>query len=69
MFDADIHAAGSKIRAWSTTRQSHGQPQPAGTDAQGRPIVLRLELSELPSGVDAFERTFFDLRCPMKVAE
>jgi type VI secretion system protein ImpL len=69
MYDADSHAPGSKTRAWSTTRQSHGQAQPAGTDAQGRPIVLRVELSELPSGVDAFERTFFDLKCPMRVTE
>jgi type VI secretion system protein ImpL len=68
MYDADPHAAGSKTREWSTTRQPHGQPQQAGTDPQGHNIVLHVELSELPSG-DVFDRNFFALKCPSKVAE
>jgi type VI secretion system protein ImpL len=69
MYDADMHAPGSKIREWSTTRQSHGQPQDAGTDAQGRKIVMRVEISEPPSGYDAFERGFFSPKCVSKVTE
>jgi type VI protein secretion system component VasK len=69
MYDADAHDPGSKTRAWSTTRQSHGQPQSAGTDAQGRPIVMRVEISEFPSGYDAFDRSFFSPKCVSKVTE
>jgi type VI protein secretion system component VasK len=69
MFDADAHPPGTKTLAWSQTKQSHGQPQSAGTDAQGRPIVLRVEISESPAGADAFDRNFFTLKCPSKVAE
>ncbi|MGH9558722.1 MAG: type VI secretion system membrane subunit TssM [Bryobacteraceae bacterium] len=67
MYDADPRSGG-KVAQWSMLRQGHGQPQ-APTDAQGRPIVLRVEISEFPAGVDLFDRNFFGVRCPGKVAE
>jgi type VI secretion system protein ImpL len=68
MYDADPRTGGSKIAQWSMLRQGHGQPQ-APTDAQSRPIVLHVEISEFPSGVDVFDRNFFTLRCPTRAAE
>jgi hypothetical protein len=49
-------------------RAGRGQPQQP-TDAQGKPIVLRVEIAEFPGGVDIFDRNFFNIRCPGKVAE
>ncbi|HLH38688.1 MAG TPA: type VI secretion system membrane subunit TssM [Bryobacteraceae bacterium] len=68
MYDSDTRSPGGKIAQWSMLRQGHGQPQ-APTDAQGHPIVLRVEISEFPSGVDIFDRNFFGVRCPGKAAE
>jgi type VI secretion system protein ImpL len=68
MYDADPRTGGSKIAQWSMLRQGHGQPQ-APTDAQGHPIVLHVEISEFPAGVDIFDRNFFTLRCPTRAAE
>ncbi|HLX46007.1 MAG TPA: type VI secretion system membrane subunit TssM [Bryobacteraceae bacterium] len=68
MYDADPRTGGSKVAQWSMLRQGHGQPQ-APTDAQGHPIVLHVEISEFPSGVDIFDRNFFTLRCPTRAAE
>jgi len=68
MYDSDPRTSGGKTAEWSMLRQGHGQPQ-APTDAQGRPIVLRVEIVEFPSGVDVFDRNFFSVRCPSKVAE
>jgi type VI protein secretion system component VasK len=68
MYDADPRQAGSKVAQWSMLRQGHGQPQQP-TDAQGHPIVLRVEISEFPGGVDLFDRNFFNIKCPTKVAE
>jgi type VI protein secretion system component VasK len=68
MYDADPRAPGSKTAAWSMLRQGHGQPQQP-TDAQGHPIVLRVEISDFPSGVDVFDRNFFNARCPARVTD
>jgi len=68
MYDADPRTPGSKVAQWSMLRQGHGQGQQP-TDAQGRPIVLRVEITEFPAGVDVFDRNLFNIRCPSKVAE
>ena len=68
MYDADPRPAGTKVAQWSMLRQGHGQPQQP-TDAQGKPIVLRVEIGEFPGGADIFDRNFFNIRCPSKVAE
>jgi type VI protein secretion system component VasK len=68
MYDADPRTGGSKIAQWSMLRQGHGQRQ-TPTDASGHPIVLHVEISEFPSGVDVFDRNFFMLRCPTRAAE
>ena len=68
MYDADARAPGSKTAQWSMLRQGHGQPQ-APTDADGKPIVLKIELSELPEGIDIFDRGFFAIRCPGRAAQ
>jgi len=68
MYDSDTRSPGGKTAQWSMLRQGHGQPQ-APTDAQGHPIVLRVEIPEFPSGVDIFDRNFFSVRCPGKAAE
>jgi type VI protein secretion system component VasK len=68
MYDSDTRSPGGKTAQWSMLRQGHGQPQ-APTDAQGHPIVLQVEISEFPSGVDIFDRNFFSVRCPGKAAD
>ena len=68
MYDADPRPAGSKVAQWSMLRAGRGQPQQP-TDAQGKPIVLRVEIAEFPGGVDIFDKNFFVIRCPAKVAE
>ena len=64
----DPRQPGAKEAKWSVLRQGRGQPQQP-TDAQGHPIVLRVEIVEFPAGVDLFDRNFFNIRCPLKVAE
>jgi type VI secretion system protein ImpL len=68
MYDADPRQSGNKVAQWSMLRQGHGQGQQP-TDAQGHPIVLRVEIAEFPAGVDLFDRNFFNIRCPSKVTE
>ena len=68
MYDADARQPGNKVAQWSMLRQGHGQGQQP-TDAQGHPIVLRVEISEFPAGVDLFDRNFFTIRCPSKITE
>jgi len=68
MYDSDTRPSGTKTAQWSMLRQGHGQAQ-APTDAEGKPIVLKVELSDLPAGVDIFDRGFFTLRCPGRAAE
>jgi type VI protein secretion system component VasK len=65
MYDADPRTAGGSTMQWSTVKQLHGQPQ-APTDAQGHPIVMKVEVQ---SGADIFDRNFFNIRCPAKVTE
>jgi type VI secretion system protein ImpL len=64
MYDADPRTGGNTMQ-WSTVKQLHGQPQ-RPTDAQEHPIVMKVEV---PSGGDVFDRNFFNIRCPAKVAE
>lgn len=68
MYNADPRAPGSKTVQWSTLRQGHGQPQ-AVTDAEGKPIVMKVELGDLPAGVDVFVPSFFAVRCPGRAAD
>ena len=65
---SDPRPAGRQVAQWSMLRQGHGQGQQA-TDAQGQPIVLRVEITEFPAGVDLFDRNLFNIHCPSKVAE
>jgi hypothetical protein len=30
---------------------------------------MRVELADMPSGIDVFDRNFFSVRCPGKAAE
>lgn len=68
MNDSDPRAAGSKTVEWSHVRQGHGQPQ-TPTDADGKPITMRMEIAEFPNGIDVFDRSFFNIRCPGRAAE
>jgi type VI secretion system protein ImpL len=68
MYDADPRQPGSKVAQWSMLRQGRGQPQQP-TDAQGHPIMLRVEIAEFPAGADLFDRNFFNIRCPSKITE
>lgn len=68
MGDADSRPPGSKTAQWSTLRQGRGQSQ-TPTDNDGKPIVMRIEISEFPAGVDVFDKSFFAVHCPGKVAE
>jgi type VI secretion system protein ImpL len=68
MYDSDTRPSGNKVAQWSMLRQGKGQAQ-APTDAQGHPIVLRVEITEFPSGVDIFDRGLFSFRCPSQVAQ
>jgi len=66
--DADPRPPGTKVIQFSRVRQGRGNPEEV-QDASGKAIVLRLELTELPNGIDVFDRNFFNIRCPGKVVE
>jgi hypothetical protein len=65
MFEADPRSGGGNTMQWSTVKQLHGRPQQL-TDAQGHPIVMKVEV---PSGGDVFDRNFFNIKCPPRAAE
>jgi type VI secretion system protein ImpL len=68
MYDTDPHPAGSRSLEWSHVRQGHGQPQ-TPTDAEGKPITMRIDVVEFPNGVDVFDKSFFNIRCPGRAAQ
>jgi type VI secretion system protein ImpL len=68
MTDADPRPAGSRIVQVSKVRQGRGNPEEV-MDQSGKPIVLRLEITELPGGTDVFDRNFFHLPCPARMTE
>jgi type VI secretion system protein ImpL len=68
MADADPRPPGAKIVELSKVRRGHGRPE-AVLDQNDKPIVVRFELSDLPNGVDIFDRNFFNVRCAGRAAE
>jgi type VI secretion system protein ImpL len=68
MQDADPRPAGSKTIEVSKVRQGRGTPQQV-MDQNDKPIVLRLEITEFPNGVDVFDKSFFTVRCPGRIAD
>jgi len=66
--DADPRAPGSRIIELSKVRRGHGRPESV-LDSSDKPIQVRVEITELPAGVDIFDRNFFQARCPVKVTE
>jgi hypothetical protein len=65
MYDS-TRQPGSKVAQMGMLRQGHDSRK--ATDAQGHPIVLRVE-SQVSGGVDLFDRNFFNIRCPSKITE
>ena len=68
MADADPRPPGSKMVELSKVRRGHGRPE-AVLDQNDKPIVVRFEISDLPNGVDVFDRNFFGIRCTGRAAE
>ena len=68
MADADPRAAGSRTIELSKVRRGHGRPE-AVLDQNDKPIQVRLEITELPSGADVFDKNFFRVQCPARITE
>ncbi len=66
--DADPRPVGSKIIELSKVRQGRSTPDSV-LDSNNRPIVVRLEIGDLPGGVDVFDRNFFRIGCVAKAAQ
>jgi type VI secretion system protein ImpL len=66
--DADPRAPGSRVVELSKVRQGHSTPDSV-LDPSGKPIVVRLEIGDLPGGIDVFDRNFFNLRCVAKASQ
>jgi type VI secretion system protein ImpL len=63
--DADPRAPGSRTIELSKVRRGHGRPESV-LDQNDRPIQVKLEITELPAGIDVFDANFFRLRCPSR---
>ncbi len=69
MANADPRPPGSKVAVFSKVRGQGGSQAGQVLDAAGNPIVVKIDLTDLPGGLDIFDRNFFTIRCPSKVAE
>ncbi len=67
--NADPRPPGSRTAVLSTVRgQGASQAAPV-LDASGNSIVVKIDITDPPNGVDVFAPGFFSLRCPAKVAQ
>jgi type VI secretion system protein ImpL len=66
--DADPRQPGSStISVTELRRGRRGRPEPV--NVAGKPVTVSLRIDEFPGGVEsAFDKNFFTLRCPSKVA-
>jgi type VI secretion system protein ImpL len=69
MYVSDPRQPGSKMAQWSTVRGQGRSLAQQPTDAKGAAIVVKVEITEFPAGVDVFDRNFFTIRCPIRAAE
>ncbi|HXF26437.1 MAG TPA: ImcF-related family protein, partial [Bryobacteraceae bacterium] len=68
MNDGDPRAPGSRVVVLSHVRQGRGRPTIV-SDASGNPVSIRLEMVDLPNGIDVFDKNFFSVRCPGRVTQ
>jgi type VI secretion system protein ImpL len=67
--NADPRPPGSRTAVLSKVR-GQGASQPSQvTDSNNNPIVVRIDITDPPNGIDVFAPGFFALRCPAKVAQ
>ncbi len=69
MYVSDPRSPGSKTAQWSTVRGQGRSLAQQPTDAKGGAIVVKVEITDFPAGVDVFDRNFFVIRCPSRVTE
>jgi type VI secretion system protein ImpL len=66
--DADPRPPGSRIIELSKVRQGRSTPDSV-LDSNNKPIVVRLEIGDLPGGIDVFDRNFFRIACVARAAQ
>jgi type VI secretion system protein ImpL len=67
--NADPHPAGSRVAVLSKVRGQGASQAAQVTDGDGNPIVVKIDISDAPNGIDIFDPRFFALRCPSRVTE
>jgi type VI protein secretion system component VasK len=66
--DADPRPPGSRAVELSKVRRGHGLPESV-LDQNDKPIQVRLELTGVPADSGVFDRNFFQVKCPARIAE
>lgn len=66
--DADPRPPGGGVIELSKVRRGRGRPESV-LDSNDHPIQVRLEITQLPSGIDVFDRPSFQIRCPSRIVE
>ena len=69
MSNADSRPPGSRTAVLSKVR-GQGASQPSQVlDSSNNPIVVKIDITDPPNGIDVFAPGFFALRCPARVAQ
>ncbi len=67
--NADPRPPGSRTAVLSKVR-GQGASQPSQVlDSSNNPIIVKIDITDPPNGIDVFAPGFFTLRCPGKVAQ